>query len=389
MKCKNDSTKTYKGTEPSPKGLGYCAHAEKDKTVRVGRDGNKWVITTVSNDSKRWIKLSTSSKNKTKSNKTKKNISQKNIQITQNSSNTGKYLNKSLIDCGKYVRYEKKSKSTSLFGIGNSGTKIESISGIQLRPGFIHEELGTINKFSNKETKIPKGFRKTKTKTEFTKKYFCNLNLQPLSNIDNEYNKIKSNLPKNTKSYFTHYNGGRPYLVYIYGANNKEVNIYKFDDNKYEADNNTYGNKERYVSFVKKYSASDVMIGKSPKNKMTIFSGGYGPKFDGNTILLYLGKTGNKHKYVFIMDKVEEFTTDYKINTFVSPVGNSDVPYPFAFDENNKVYLLLNHVVITNENRIITQQDEEVPYTKYYNKENKSMLKTKKIIMKIIDKVEF
>ena len=23
-KCKNDNSKSYKGTEPSPKGLGYC-----------------------------------------------------------------------------------------------------------------------------------------------------------------------------------------------------------------------------------------------------------------------------------------------------------------------------------------------------------------------------
>lgn len=28
-KCKNDTTRSYKGNEPSPKGLGYCAHAEK------------------------------------------------------------------------------------------------------------------------------------------------------------------------------------------------------------------------------------------------------------------------------------------------------------------------------------------------------------------------
>ena len=27
--CKNDPKKSYKGTEPSPKGLGFCAHAEK------------------------------------------------------------------------------------------------------------------------------------------------------------------------------------------------------------------------------------------------------------------------------------------------------------------------------------------------------------------------
>ena len=28
-KCKNVDTGTYKGTEPSPKGLGYCARGEK------------------------------------------------------------------------------------------------------------------------------------------------------------------------------------------------------------------------------------------------------------------------------------------------------------------------------------------------------------------------
>jgi hypothetical protein len=27
--CKNDPTKKYKGDEPSPKGVGHCAHAEK------------------------------------------------------------------------------------------------------------------------------------------------------------------------------------------------------------------------------------------------------------------------------------------------------------------------------------------------------------------------
>ena len=26
--CKNDQKRTYKGDEPSPKGLGFCAHAE-------------------------------------------------------------------------------------------------------------------------------------------------------------------------------------------------------------------------------------------------------------------------------------------------------------------------------------------------------------------------
>ena len=42
-KCKNDSGRSYNGTEPSPKGLGYCAHASrvglKKKGKMVPRDG--------------------------------------------------------------------------------------------------------------------------------------------------------------------------------------------------------------------------------------------------------------------------------------------------------------------------------------------------------------
>lgn len=38
MKCKNNPKKMYKGTEPSPKGLGYCAHSEKIGKIRKGKD---------------------------------------------------------------------------------------------------------------------------------------------------------------------------------------------------------------------------------------------------------------------------------------------------------------------------------------------------------------
>jgi hypothetical protein len=43
-KCKNDPKRTYKGTEPSPKGLGYCAHSEKVSKKRKGKDGNQWIV---------------------------------------------------------------------------------------------------------------------------------------------------------------------------------------------------------------------------------------------------------------------------------------------------------------------------------------------------------
>ncbi len=42
--CKNDPKRFYTGKEPSPKGLGYCAHTQSVGTVRTGKDGYKWVV---------------------------------------------------------------------------------------------------------------------------------------------------------------------------------------------------------------------------------------------------------------------------------------------------------------------------------------------------------
>jgi hypothetical protein len=55
--CKNDPTKYFKGTEKSPKGLGWCAHSEKLGIIRKGKDGNRWIIKKIKNGSKRWIKF--------------------------------------------------------------------------------------------------------------------------------------------------------------------------------------------------------------------------------------------------------------------------------------------------------------------------------------------
>lgn len=55
-KCKNDNQRTYKGDEPSPKGKGYCAHAEKLGKVKKGADGKMWMVTKTKNGVKRWSK---------------------------------------------------------------------------------------------------------------------------------------------------------------------------------------------------------------------------------------------------------------------------------------------------------------------------------------------
>jgi hypothetical protein len=72
-KCKNDSKKSYKGSEPSPKGLGYCAGSTKANTKKKGKDGNMWIVKKIKSGSKRWVKHTTSNtKSKTKSKKKKK-----------------------------------------------------------------------------------------------------------------------------------------------------------------------------------------------------------------------------------------------------------------------------------------------------------------------------
>ena len=59
--CKNDPKKSYKGMEPSPKGLGFCAHAEKLATIKKGLDGNNWKIESTAQGVKRWVKQSSKS----------------------------------------------------------------------------------------------------------------------------------------------------------------------------------------------------------------------------------------------------------------------------------------------------------------------------------------
>ncbi len=62
--CIKDSKSSYKGDEPSPKGLGYCAHCEKVGTKMKGKDGNIWIIKEVKDGSKRWIKSGLEKKGK-------------------------------------------------------------------------------------------------------------------------------------------------------------------------------------------------------------------------------------------------------------------------------------------------------------------------------------
>ena len=54
-KCLNDSTKSYIGSEPSPKGLGYSSSVEPVGKTMKGKDGNTWIVIETKK-SKKWNK---------------------------------------------------------------------------------------------------------------------------------------------------------------------------------------------------------------------------------------------------------------------------------------------------------------------------------------------
>ena len=131
------------------------------------------------------------------------------------------------------------------------------------------------------------------------------------------------------QTYFIHDNGERPYKVVI--DKNKEVKIYKKKSEDIYEDNE-----------FKIYKPLKIFIGKSLKNEMTLFSGGYGKDFNGNSILLQL----TNKSYVYIGSTIYSFKNNSKIIDFLSPVGNNDVPYPYAIDTNGYYYLMLEKIKI-------------------------------------------
>ena len=141
------------------------------------------------------------------------------------------------------------------------------------------------------------------------------------------------------KTYYTHDNGDRPYMVVV---TDDSVHVY---DNVTKSILHVFDNPER------------VFVGESPKTQMTVFSQGYGPKFDGNSILVH----AKGHEYAYIGSKFYFFETDSPIVKYVSEVGNNDAPYPYAIDERGRFYLMVENIVLSK-----LDPSETDPYGAFY-----------------------
>lgn len=113
-----------------------------------------------------------------------------------------------------------------------------------------------------------------------------------------------------------------------------------------------------YTNKVAHFSPREIFLGKSLKNKMTEFSGGYGAWATGNSILLWI----KDNQYVYIGESIFRFRSLSKIVKYLSPVGNSGVPYPYAIDYEGRYYLMIENVVVEN----IPRGFKRDPYDYYY-----------------------
>jgi hypothetical protein len=165
----------------------------------------------------------------------------------------------------------------------------------------------------------------------------------------------------NYNMYLTHDNYSHPFCVSINNTTN-EVNVFVYEESQtnHLKDNDDYETKEKYTKLIATYRPSKIFIGKSPLNPMTKFSKGYGPNFDGNSILL---KMCDDNEYIFIGNIIYSFKTDKEIIEFVSPVGNNDVAYPYAIDNEDNYYFLIEYGILSVDDA--SYYDD--PYTYYYN----------------------
>jgi hypothetical protein len=312
--CKNNKKVTYKGTEKSPLGLGYCPN--RKGMHMLGKDGYLYVVKINKSGKKQWMK-------------------------------------EKINDFSKAKKYVKTTKQ------GNK-TRREYIYGLQYIPDYIHEVVD-YNTFKTKPIKIPKNFRRSKINKEYVSLYHFDKNKSVLKSNNNAYKKIKSK-HKGMKSYYIHDNGSRPYIVYV---SNKGVYVYGMDNKLFHIREKDYSKKWTYTKLIySNNNVKNVFIGKSPITKMTKFSRGHGRGFTGNSILVH--EKGNKYVYIG-KHNVERVTINNdKIKEYISPVGNSDVPYTVAIGEKNVYFMLDMKYVPISKFDTFTRAVKNDAYSYFY-----------------------
>lgn len=170
------------------------------------------------------------------------------------------------------------------------------------------------------------------------------------------------------QNFFPHDNGGRPYMVSI---DTKKVSVYQrdedfvFDDEEHIKTFKEAQDPKFYAKLVFELdSYSKIWVPDDPQ-----FKDDYG---QGNSILIEKSPCS----YIYVGHSIFSFKTLEPIVDYVSHVGNSDVPYPWAKDKKGRIYLMLQKVSFVLKEK----EDEEDPYRLYYfERQGREKKKSKKL----------
>lgn len=146
------------------------------------------------------------------------------------------------------------------------------------------------------------------------------------------------------KTYETHDNGGRPFCVEV---EDDEIHIYS----QLWDEENEYWAKHKLIL---KTSYQRIFIG---DNDLQLHQYKKKGLFPGNSILIQI----SSHQYVFIGTEVFRFETDDELLEYYSPIGNSDVSYPYAIGT-EWVYFFIESMMIPQ--RLIHRKEDG--YTQFY-----------------------
>lgn len=247
------------------------------------------------------------------------------------------------------------------------------ITGLRGKDGHYHPNAG-FNKFSKIKEKIPEGFLEVPLTMDFIKRFYLDKDKSLLKKGNDKYLEIKR-LNDGAKDFLVHCNYGRPFLVYV----GEKTRIYKKSEKHYIEDDSESIQYDYYIDLVAEYEPTKIFIGKSPLNEGTEFSGSHGDSFDGNSILLEIGS-----KKVFIGVEVYEFETKDKILEYYSPVGNNDVPYPFAIGEDNVYFMCDMRYVPKHIYDMHVPAEETDVYMYFYGYKGSEALSSMSEVMKCV-----
>lgn len=134
----------------------------------------------------------------------------------------------------------------------------------------------------------------------------------------------RDELTQDERIYWIHDNGARPFKVH---ADKDGIRVYMYANK--EEEESVYEDQHNAVYTKLVYEAKDFT--------------GYWSGFDssphvihGSSILIEI----KPREYVYIGREIKRFTTQDRILDFISCMGNSDVPYPIAYGEENVYYML-------------------------------------------------